>query len=182
MISTKINIKSLTAIKNFPYYLSNMRAASSTEIKAKLKKLSQPELLEICMRLARFKKENKELLTFQLFESDDITAFINNSKEEITASFASINKSNLYWAKKSLRKILRDTNKLVRYAGDKQVEIELLLHYCSSLRDSGIAYPKSPALFKLYLNLLKKIRLAIETMHEDLQYDYLKDLDQLTTD
>jgi hypothetical protein len=159
-----------------------MRAASSTEIKAKLKNLSQPELLEICLRLARFKKENKELLTFQLFESDDITSFISSSKEEITQSFSQINTTNLYWAKKSLRRILRETNKLVRYAGDKQVEVELLLHYCLSLQQSGIEFHKSPALLKLYLNLLKKIRTTIENMHEDLQYDYMKDLDQLSED
>ncbi len=156
-----------------------MKAASSSTIKAALKQLSSSDLVDLCLRLARSKKENKELLSFILFESDNIDAFISSSKEGISDSFKEINTTNLYFAKKSIRRILRETNKLIKYAGSKNVEVELLLHFCKSLDQSSIPYKKSPAIFKLYLTQVKKIRTAIDTMHEDLQYDYLKALEKL---
>ena len=48
-----------------------MKAASISEIKTELKGLPPAQLTELCLRLARFKKENKELLTYLLFEAND---------------------------------------------------------------------------------------------------------------
>ena len=39
-----------------------MKAASIAELKAELKRVPQAELIETVLRLARYKKENKELL------------------------------------------------------------------------------------------------------------------------
>ena len=44
-----------------------MKAATLNELKHELSHLPAEELLDLCTRLARFKKENKELLTFLLF-------------------------------------------------------------------------------------------------------------------
>ena len=60
-----------------------MKAASVSEIKAALKESSPAEVTELCLRLVRYKKENKELLSFLLFEAGDIEQYINNVKEEI---------------------------------------------------------------------------------------------------
>jgi hypothetical protein len=60
------------------------------------------------------------------------------------------------------------------------VEVDLLIYFCKSLNNSGIAFQKSAALFNLYENQLKKIRLSIKILHEDLQYDYVKELEQMT--
>ena len=62
----------------------------------------------------------------------------------------------------------------------KQAEAELLLHFCLSLRRSGIAFHKSSALNNLYQVQVKKIKAAIASLHEDLQYDYLRKLEQLS--
>jgi hypothetical protein len=156
-----------------------MKAATSSEIKQELKELSQAKLVELCLRLARFKKENKELLTYLLFEADDLEGYINGVKQEIDEGFAETNTGSLYFAKKGLRKILRNTNKYIRYTGEKQAEVELLLHYCTNLKGSKIPFHKSTALEKLYYGQLKKIRAAIATMHEDLQYDYLREVERL---
>jgi hypothetical protein len=156
-----------------------MKAASSAEIKQKLKESDKKELVELCLRLARFKKENKELLSFLLFEADDINAYIENVKEAIDLEFLEINTSNVYFAKKSLRKILRHANKYIRYTGDKRAEVEILLHYLTSLKGLKLAWRKSAALVNLYNAQLKKIDAAIATMHEDLQWDYRKQYDRL---
>ena len=156
-----------------------MKAASSNEIKQELKELSQSKLVDLCLRLARFKKENKELLTYLLFEADNIEAYIDNVKQEIDESFMEINTSGIYYAKKSLRKILRITNKHIRYTGNRQAEVELLLHFCEKLQHSGIRFQKSTALNNLYQSQIKKIKVAIATMHEDLQHDYLRAVEKL---
>jgi len=64
-----------------------MKAATVHELKEKLGHLSSDELLEFCTRLARFKKENKELLTYLLFEAHDEETYIENVKKEMDAQF-----------------------------------------------------------------------------------------------
>ena len=100
-------------------------------------------------------------------------------KEEISELFKEINSSNLYFAKKSLRKILRLTNKYIKHTGSGQVEIELLVHYCITLQSSDIPFERSTALNNLYQAQVKKIEKALSTLHEDLQYDYSKLVQQL---
>ena len=156
-----------------------MKAASISDIKQELTNIEPAKLLELCLRLAKYKKDNKELLNYLLFEANDEQAYISNVKKEIEESFVEINQSNLYFAKKSLRKILRNTAKHIRYTGSKQAEIELLLHFCNTLKHSTIPIKNSTALVNLYQFQLKKIAKLINTMHEDLQYDYLKELDKL---
>jgi len=156
-----------------------MKAATINEIKLELNTIAPAKLLDLCVRLAKYKKENKELLTYLLFEAHDEGAFIDNVKNDINDQFAGINHTNLYYAKKSLRKILRSTVKHIRHAGSSTAEVELLLHYCSTLKHSSIPFHKSTALLNLYQSQLKKISKSIATMHEDLQYDYLKELKKL---
>ena len=48
-----------------------MKAASIAELKKTLVRTETGELLDICLRLARFKKENKELLTYLLYLSEN---------------------------------------------------------------------------------------------------------------
>ncbi len=156
-----------------------MKSATVFEIKDELMQLPPGKLVDLCLRLVKFKKENKELLTYLLFEAQDLDAYISLVKAETSDLFEEINSSNLYFAKKSLRKILRNINKYIRYTGSKQAEIELLVFYCKTLNDSGIAFKKSTALVNLYNQQLTKIRKAIETLHEDLQYDYNREMEEL---
>ena len=156
-----------------------MKAASVNELKEELKQLPADRMVEICLRLAKYKKENKELLNYLLFESDDEHGYINAVKKEITSEFAEVNSSNLYFAKKTIRKILRITNKHIRYTASKHAEAELLIWFCAQLKQSGIPFTKSTALNNLYQSQLKKAEKAIDTMHEDLQYDYRKELIKL---
>ncbi len=157
-----------------------MKPASINEIKTELKSISSGRVVELCLRLARYKKENKELLSYLLFEEDDITTYIQNVKEEMDIGFADVHKTNIYFAKKSLRKVLRLVNRYIKYTGDKQAEAELLLHYCTNFRGLKIPVHKSASLTNIYTAQIKKIKVAIDNMHEDLQHDYLKQLNRLT--
>ena len=159
-----------------------MKPASLNDIKQKLKETDKKDLLEICQRLARFKKENKELLTFLLFEEDDLPNYIKNVKEEIDEGFQQVNTSSVYFAKKTIRKVLRIANKHIRYTASKTAETEILLHYLTDFRGMNLPWQKSTALSNLYKVQVKKIEAAIATMHEDLQYDYLRELNRLKID
>lgn len=156
-----------------------MKPASAQEIKAALKSLDAKELTELCLRLSRYKKENKELLTFLLFEADDLPAFIESVNRETDEGFASLNTTSYYIAKKGLRKILRTANKYIRYAGNKTVEAEVLLHFCTAFLGIKASWQKTAALASLYASQLKKISAAVDTLHEDLQYDYRRSLERL---
>ena len=136
-----------------------MKAATIHEIKQELVTLKPAALSELCLRLAKFKKENKELLTYLLFEAH--------------------NQSHLYFAKKTLRKIIRVINKYCRYSTSKQTEVELRLHFCLSLNASGISLHRNTVITNLYQSQLKKVHAVLETLHEDLQYDYYKELEKL---
>lgn len=156
-----------------------MKAATISEIKHELTQTNPSILIDLCLKLAKFKKDNKELLTYLLFEAHDEVAFIEQVKLEIDSQFETINFSNIYFIKKSLRKILRTTSKFIRLTGSKQVEVELLLYFCKTLIRKEIPITKSSVLNNIYQLQLKKIAQLISTLHEDLQYDYLKQYNQL---
>ena len=157
-----------------------MKTATVPEIKQELLAISDKVLVDLCLRLSKFKKENKELLTYLLFEAHNEEGYINEVKELINEEFNGLDKiTNLYFAKKTIRKILRIANKHIRYTGSKQAEVAVLLHFCSTLKTHGIPFTKSTALKNLYDQQIKKIKVSLSSMHEDLQYDYLGELDLL---
>lgn len=156
-----------------------MKAASVNEIKQEISALPPKAVAELCLRLARFKKENKELLTYLLFEANDERGFVGSVKQEIDDAFTEINTSQLYFAKKSLRKIVRIINKYCRYSNEKETELQLRLHFCLSLKGSGIPIKRNAVINNLYLGQLKKIRILIATLHEDLQYEYNREWERL---
>ena len=156
-----------------------MKAATINELKQELVNLSPSKLSELCLRLARFKKENKELLTYLLFEAHDTPGYIQSVKAEMDLQFADINKSNVYFVKKTLRKILRTANKYTRYSGLPQVEIELLIYFCTNMKELNVPITSNPVLSNIYLNQLRKINKALNGLHEDLQYDYQREIQAL---
>lgn len=153
-----------------------MKASSISTLKKELSTLPAGDVVDICMKLAKFRKENKELLSYLLFDANNELEYIRSIKDEIDLNFSEINKSQLYFAKKSIRKILKTTTKYIRYSSHKQTEVELLIHFCSNLKKSGIPFQSNNALSNLYKNQVRKVQAAISTLHEDLQHDYKEEL------
>ncbi|KAA9034508.1 hypothetical protein FW778_21985 [Ginsengibacter hankyongi] len=153
-----------------------MKTPALNELKKELEHKNKDELLSVCLRLAKFKKENKELLAFLLFEEGDISTYIENIKNETTEYFGGINNSNVYFIKKSLRKILRYVNKHIKFSLSKQAEAEILIHFCNNILEFSIPLHKSRQLLNMYEMQLNKIDLALSTLHPDLQYDLRKQL------
>jgi len=156
-----------------------MKPATLNELKREIKEIPQQKLLDTVIRLIKYKKENKELLTYLLFEADDEGAYIKGIKDEIDAQYKEMNKNHIQYVKKGLRKILRMVNKHIKFSGKKETEAELLLYYCEKLKDSGIRFQRHTILLNLYERQIIKIRKAVSTLHEDLQYDYTLRIERL---
>jgi hypothetical protein len=155
------------------------KSLSIKELKEELRQRSPNELLELCLRLSRFKKENKELLTYLLFESSDEQTFIISVQKEVDEQFEQINRKSSYLIKKSIRKILRNIRKYIRYSQKKETEVRLLIYFCSKLNEFRPSIHSNKALGNLYDSQIAYIRKTMLTLHEDLQYDYGKELEQL---
>jgi hypothetical protein len=153
-----------------------MKASSISEIKKELIELDSKTVQDLCMRLAKYKKENKELLTYLLFEAHDEGAFVNNVKAEMDELFHSLPSGNVYYVKKSLRKILRIVNKQIKYSGLKQTELELRLYFCSKIKEANVPLRSSTVLYNLNEGQLKKIKTVLTQLPDDLQYDYHRDI------
>ena len=149
-----------------------MKAATVKAIKEELNMRSREELVELCLSLSKFKKENKELLTYLLYEVSDELSFINSIKEEIDLAFKEVNRTSYYYLKKSIRKILRNTKKNIRYSKKKQTEVELILFYCNKLKNFTPPISKSIPLTRIFEREIKRIEKIVTKLDADLQYDY----------
>ena len=156
-----------------------METAPIGQIKKELGNLPAEELKELILRLAKFKKENKELLSYLLFEAYNEQEYIRQVKDEINLEFRNLNRSSYYLAKKTLRKVLKSTNKYIRFSGKKKTEIELLLYFCKKMKESKLNYKANRVVFNMYLTQVKRINKVISQLHEDLQFDYREALENL---
>jgi hypothetical protein len=156
-----------------------MKPANVRLLKQALQSRPPEELIQICLRLAKFKKENKELLTYLLFEAQDEEGYIRNVRHEIDLQFEQVNTKSYYFIKKSVRKILRQVKRYIRYSQKKETEIELLLYFCSKLRAMKPSIGRNRVLSNLYARQLQLIEKTIPKLHEDLQADYTMELEKL---
>ena len=149
-----------------------MKTATLRELKIELNHRSPSELLDLCLRLSKFKKENKELLTYLLFESSNEHAYIDSIKREIEREFEVINTKSYFYIRKSVRKILRNTKKYIRYSKNKETEVELLLYFCYELKNMSPTINANLTLQNIFKRQILLIKKVVSTLHEDLQYDY----------
>lgn len=156
-----------------------MKTVTLKQLKDELSNKSANELKDLCLHLSRFKKENKELLTYLLFESHHEESYIESVKLQMDEQFAEIKIKNYFFIRKSVRKILTQTKKYIRYSKKKETEVELLLHFCKNLKEIKPSMQQSQRLENVFFSQLKMVTKAIEKLHEDLQYDYQIELEKL---
>ncbi|HMT35894.1 MAG TPA: hypothetical protein PKC41_08545 [Chitinophagaceae bacterium] len=156
-----------------------MQTTSLSELKKELSIMPKDILVDVCTKLIRFKKENKELLHYLLFESNNEQGFINNLKLEVDMMFEEVNTQTVYWAKKTIRKILRWINRYCKYSGLATTYIELLSHFCVRMKSLPLDWSESKVLLNIYESQVKKINKYILTLHEDLQFDFRLKMESL---
>lgn len=149
-----------------------MKAASVVELRKELEHLDKEKLKQLCLRLSRFKLENKELLTYLLFESEDESSYIQSIKNQLDTLFLDINTKNYFYVKKSVRKILRRIRKFSRYSNQPETEVELLLYFCLKMQDIKPSIFKNKTLTNIYNRQIESAQKKTKKLHEDLQYEY----------
>lgn len=157
-----------------------MNTVSLAQIKKELREKTESELVNYCLRMAKFKKDNKELLHYLLFEAIDEENYKEELKADIEEQFNDINVTSVYFAKKSIRKILRFVTKHIKYSGIKQTEVELLICFCLQFRQLALPFYASKVLINIYDRQIANIHKALGTLDEDFLFDYQSDLDEIT--
>ncbi len=148
-----------------------MKPEKLSDIKKELTYRSAEELVNICLRMAKYKKENKELLAYLLYDADNPIGYADQVKALLEADFRSM-QQHYYYSTKNLRKIIRLLNKYARYTGSKQAEAELLLWFCNNYLEYVDLYTKHKPLRSLLTRQMEKIKKLLPGMEEDLQFDY----------
>ena len=154
-----------------------MKAATISELRKELKHNSKEELYEYCLAMARFKLESKELLTYLVFESEDEATYIESVKSYIDNEFEAINTASYHYIKKSIRRTLREVKKFSRYSPVKTTEVELLLYFCECLVNFKPTITKNRVLMNIFERETFRIWQLSKKLHEDLQHDYLAELE-----
>ncbi|MEF3079565.1 hypothetical protein [Winogradskyella poriferorum] len=156
-----------------------MKIESIVTIKKELQHLPKEDLLELCLRLGKFKKENKALLTYLLFEAHDEDGYVASVKSSLDELFDGINTDSYFYMKKTIRKILRQIRVYSRYSNKKSTEVELLLYFCEQLNELRPSIHRNKTLSNLYQRQILALKKKISVLHEDLQYDYNLQLEAL---
>lgn len=156
-----------------------MKAASIVEIKKELEYLDKEKIKQLCLRLARFKFENKELLTYLVFEAHDEVSYVQSIKNQLDELFSEINTSSYFYVKKSVRKILRRVKKFSRYSNCLETEVELLLYVCQKMKNINPSIFLNITLTNLYNRQLASAQKKILKLHEDLQFEYNLQIEEL---
>ncbi len=156
-----------------------MKAATLSQIKKEIQHLEADELRTILLRVTKYRVENKELLTYLLFESHNEDGYIELVKEYIDEQFEYINQQNFYFIKKSVRKILRTVKKYIKYSKLPETEASLLIHFCRRLKAMSPSYTRNTVLMNMYERQLNLAEKTISKLHEDLQYDYNLEIAEL---
>jgi uncharacterized membrane protein YvbJ len=115
-----------------------------------------------------------------LFWSEDETLFQQELIHSISEMMQEVNTTTVFWAKKTIRKIVRNMNRYLSFSENKITEIEVRIHFCEEMRNLKLKINQSKVLVNIYEAQLKKINAAFASVHEDLQRDYEERIDILT--
>lgn len=150
-------------------------------IKKEIQHLPKEQLAELCLRLVRYKKENKELLAYLLFQAHNEQEFIKSVKAEAGFMFSQL-PAQSYFTAKALRKILKLLTKYIKFMGSKTAEIDLLLNFCQGYLQYAVKQSSYKPIRTILVRQVEKIRTSINKLHEDLQFDYAQDYNALIED
>lgn len=154
-----------------------MKIPSLSVIKKEMSNLPQSELIDVLTTLAKYSKENIELLNYLLFEADFESNYIEKIKAELDEQFVDLRVYKPNLLKKQLQKIARTLKKNIKYSGIKQTEIELLIHFCLKMMEVKINFHRYTVMINLLKRQFARIQKVISELDEDLQNDYNREVE-----
>jgi len=156
-----------------------MKAASLHQIKKELETYSPQKMLDITLKLIKHKTENKEFVSYLLFDENDLAGYIFDLREDITGMLTDIRYLPGYQIKKILRKALKFITRYSRYTHAKETDAELLLHFCSLMKENGLLRNTNKAITVIFYKQLEKVEKMLPVLHEELQFDYHQKIEAL---
>ena len=87
-----------------------------SQIKKELQLQDREALIQLCLELGRFKRDNKEMLSYLLFDAQDEEQYISALQADMDASFESINTQ--------LQETLQQSHALTMKAFEKSSTVE----------------------------------------------------------
>ncbi len=157
-----------------------MKPSSLKELKTELLLQKPEDWLQYCLKLAKFDKTNKEYLTYLLFDSGDEQGYIQRLKQETDQEFSGADLRTWYLTRKIIRKILRELKMKIRFSPRKETEVEVLLHFCALMKELRPSIHNNTRVQNIYFTQIGVIRRKIAMLHEDLKFDYTRELEQIT--
>lgn len=153
--------------------------ASLKVIRDELALLNNKELVGIISSLIRFRKENKELITYLLFDSKDEAGFIKSIKAETEFAMEPVTRYNVRPYLKLIRKTLKNIRKAIKISGKNETAVQLLMHFCTVIKQKNLPVTRFKGLNLVWDRCIHDITKNILTLHEDLRYDYTQELNAL---
>ena len=149
-----------------------MKAESIIKIRKTLESSDRITLQKLCLCLAKFKIENKELLTYLLYESREEEEYVKKIKSLINKMFCEINTDSYFYIKKSIRKIRRKIGRFSKYSNQPETEIELLIYFCNKMINIKPSIFNNKTLTNILIRTIDSSIKKNFKLHEDLQYEY----------
>jgi hypothetical protein len=156
-----------------------MKSASVSVLKKELNHFSEEELIDLLYQMIKHSKDNKEFLNFLLFEADFEKNYVEKIKVEIGVEFDGLDTRSWKTMKKSIQRIVRTMKKYIKYSREKETEIEILLYFCHRMTTLKFPLDRNPIILNIYKRQLGNIQKSITSLHEDLQYDYQQEVEEL---
>lgn len=149
-----------------------------SDLKKELLELSKPELIQLCLRVAKLKRENKELLAYLIYDADDPLFYAQKLKPEIKEVFEQPFQ-HAYYLTKSIRKTMRLISKYYRFTSNKQGETELLIYLVEEFYQSWRNEYRYQALGKVIFRCLEKAQSNLKKIDEDFRADFEHPINEL---
>lgn len=149
-----------------------------SDIKKELSGLDKAELILLCIRMAKLKKENKEFLSFLISDSDDPQYYAEKLKPELDAVWQEPFRS--VWAlNKSLRKSLRLISKYRRFTAHLRGELELMIYFQQGFFEHWKHGFNNRRFESMSDQNLRKIHKLLSQIDEEFRADYQPQIDDL---
>jgi hypothetical protein len=152
-----------------------------SDIKKALKGFSQPDLIDILIKLAKKNKNTKRQLEYLLFDHADSPEFEKYVKKMIDDHIFLFSDDTYYYKYhyKHVAKFLKQLTELTDLVENLDLKIELWVYLAEQLPDkdkilNSLANHAEPVLKKIY----SKINTGIKKIHPDLQFDYHERLEK----
>lgn len=155
-----------------------MKSESINTIKKQLLTLEPQELTLICLRLAKYKKETKELLSYLVFECKDESQYVANVQAFCLEMFQDFNVRNSYVLMKGLRKTAKQVVKYMKFTENEVSKVEILIYFIE-LAQPIVKKNDLLNFQNFYISQYKKLDVLYNKLQEDYQYDFKSQMEKI---